>query len=178
MPGCGECAGEVKRSLGIPRYAAPGIDGVSKPGRRSHRGRDNRVVPHLEGGGHRGFRVCGTQRSGSRICPRCSSCLITVRRRPLARYLTGHTIVEAKDRGWEKLSNGDLLAEAERAGFEVLLTADTGIAYQQNLKDRKIALVVLSGNRWRLVQRVLRKITLALDAAEPGSYTLIEVPLR
>lgn len=97
---------------------------------------------------------------------------------PLARYLTGHTIVEAKDRGWEKLSNGDLLAEAERAGFEVLLTADTGIAYQQNLKDRKIALVVLSGNRWRLVQRVLRKITLALDAAEPGSYTLIEVPLR
>ena len=63
---------------------------------------------------------------------------------PLSSYLTGHTVVEARDKGWDKLSNGDLLAEAERAGFDILLTADTNIAYQQNLKGRKIALVVIS----------------------------------
>jgi len=69
-----------------------------------------------------------------------------------------------------------LLTEAERAGFDILLTADTGIAYQQNLKERKIALVVLSHNRWQLVQRITRKILAAINAAEPGSYTLIDVP--
>jgi hypothetical protein len=87
-------------------------------------------------------------------------------------------VIEAKDRGWDRLSNGDLLAEAERAGFDILLTADNGIAYQQNLEDRKIAIVVLSRNRWRLVQRMIRKIVAAVNAAEPGSYTLIEVPLK
>jgi hypothetical protein len=95
---------------------------------------------------------------------------------PLSSHLTGHTVIEAKDRGWERLTNGDLLAEAERAGFDVLLTADTGIAYQQNLKGSKIALVVLTGNRWRLVQRMTRKIIAAVNAAEPGSYTVVEVP--
>jgi hypothetical protein len=97
---------------------------------------------------------------------------------PLSSYLAGHTVVEARDRGWDRLSNGDLLAEAERAGFDVLLTADNGIAYQQNLKDRRIALVVLTRNRWRLVQRVIRKVVAAVNAAEPGSYTLIDIPIK
>jgi hypothetical protein len=97
---------------------------------------------------------------------------------PLSSYLADHTVVEARDRGWDRLSNGDLLAAAEGAGFDVLVTADNGIAYQQNLKDRKIALVVLTRNRWRLVQRVIRKIVAAVDAAEPGSYTLIEIPVK
>src|ERR1700743_3643524 len=96
---------------------------------------------------------------------------------PLATFLMGHTVVEAKDRGWDKLSNGELLAEAERGGFGVLLTADTGMAYQQNLKSRKIALVILSCNRWRLVQRVIRKIVKAIEDTKPGSYTLVEVPI-
>jgi len=54
------------------------------------------------------------------------------------------------------------------------LTADTNLSYQQNLGNRKIAIVVLAGNRWRLVQRVIRKIVAAGDKAEPGSYTVIE----
>lgn len=52
---------------------------------------------------------------------------------PLAPHLTGHTVTKAKDRGWDKLSNGDLLAEAERAGFDLLLTADNNMRYEQNL---------------------------------------------
>lgn len=97
---------------------------------------------------------------------------------PLSSYLTGHTVIEAKDKGWDRLSNGDLLTEAEQAGFDVLLTADTGIAYLQNLRGRKIALVVLSHNRWRSVERVTRKIVAAVDRAAPGSYVLIEVPIK
>jgi hypothetical protein len=70
------------------------------------------------------------------------------------------------------------LRVAEAAGFEVLLTTDNSIAYQQNLKGRQVAIVVISRNRWRLVQRTIRKIVAAIDRAEPGSYILIDVPGR
>ena len=80
--------------------------------------------------------------------------------------------------GWDTLANGDLLRVAEAAGFDVLLTTDNNLAYQQNLKGRKIAIVVISRNRWRLVQRMIRKIVAAVNAAGPGSYTLIDVPSR
>jgi hypothetical protein len=97
---------------------------------------------------------------------------------PLFSYLAGHTVIEAKDKGWDRLSNGDLLAEAERAGFDLFVTADNSIAYQQNLKGRKIAILLINRNSWRLVQRVIRKIVLAVNAAEPGSYAVIDVPGR
>ena len=62
---------------------------------------------------------------------------------PLRRYLGGHEVTEAVELGWDRLANGELLAEAERAGFDMLLTADKNIRYQQNFTGRKIALVVL-----------------------------------
>jgi hypothetical protein len=61
----------------------------------------------------------------------------------LSRYLKGHTVTEARTRGWDTLANGDLLAEAEGAGFDVFLMP-INIRYQQNLSGRRIALVVLS----------------------------------
>jgi hypothetical protein len=80
--------------------------------------------------------------------------------------------------GWDTLENGELLRVAEDAGFDGLVTTDNNLSYQQNLKGRKIAIVVISRNRWRLVQRMIRKIVAAVNAAEPGSYTLIEVPIQ
>ena len=94
---------------------------------------------------------------------------------PLAPYLTGHTVMEARDRGWDRLSNGDLLTEAERAGFDVLLTADKNIRYQQNLRGRKIALVVLSTPRWPVVRLQIGKIVEVVNAATPGSYVEVEL---
>jgi hypothetical protein len=66
----------------------------------------------------------------------------------IARVLRAHAVTKAKDLGWDTLSNGDLLREAERAGFDVLLTADKNMWYQQNLAERRIALIVLSTPRW------------------------------
>ena len=63
----------------------------------------------------------------------------------LARALSGHTIDTAQAKGWDTLSNGALLNAAEEAGFELLLTTDRRIRYQQNLQVRRIALVVLTG---------------------------------
>ena len=75
-----------------------------------------------------------------------------------------------------------MLRVAEATGFHVLPTTDNNITYQQNLQERKIAIVVRSRNRWRLVQRMILKIVAAVNTAvnnaKPGSYTLIEVPSR
>ncbi len=87
----------------------------------------------------------------------------------VARILKGHTVTKAKDRGWDKLTNGDLLAQAERAGFDVLLTADKNMRYQQNLTGRRIAHVVLSTPQWPFVKLHLDKIAAVVDAATPGS---------
>src|ERR1700689_4601418 len=89
---------------------------------------------------------------------------------PLVPYLIDHTVVKARDRGWDRLSNGDLLAEAERAGFDVFVTADKNIQYQQNLSGRKIAVVVLSTRQWPLVRLHTDKKVTAANAAMPGSY--------
>ena len=96
----------------------------------------------------------------------------------IATFLRNHTVRTTRQEGWETLENGDLLRSAEDAGFELLLSTDNGLAYQQNLKGRKIAIVVLSRNRWRMVQRMIRKIVAAVDRAEPGSYVVIEIPVQ
>jgi hypothetical protein len=95
---------------------------------------------------------------------------------PLSPFLSGHTITEARTRGWDTLSNGDLLAEAERAGFDVFLTADKNIQYQQNLAGRKIAVVVLSTPQWPLVRLHIEKIVAAINSAMPGSYAEVHIP--
>lgn len=61
--------------------------------------------------------------------------------RTLARYLiTHHVVTEARARGWGEMENGELLTKAEAAGFEVLVTVDRNLGYQQNLTGRKIGL--------------------------------------
>ena len=96
---------------------------------------------------------------------------------PLAPYLTEHKVTKAKDRGWDKLTNGDLLAEAERAGFDMLLTADNNLSYQQNLTGRKIALVVLSTPQWPIVRLHTERILHAVNRVAPGGYFEIDIPL-
>lgn len=95
---------------------------------------------------------------------------------PIARSLPGHDVVFARKVGWYELKNGDLLREAEASGFDLLLTTDRNIRYQQNLANRKIAIVVLSTQQWPDVQRHLTRITEAINSATPGSFTEVEIP--
>jgi hypothetical protein len=97
---------------------------------------------------------------------------------PLIPFLEGHTVTKAKDVGWERLENGELLKAAEQGGFEVLLTTDKNMASQQNLKSRTVAIVVLGNSQWRVVQRYVRKIAAVVNAATPGSYTEVDIPFR
>ncbi len=96
--------------------------------------------------------------------------------RGIAQFLEGHTVITAKDRGWDTLTNGDLLTEARRADVDVLLTADKNMRYQQNLQGRRIALVVLSTPQWPLVHLHIEKIAAAVNAATPVSVTEVEIP--
>jgi hypothetical protein len=96
---------------------------------------------------------------------------------PLRYALEGHVIVEAMERGWDRLTNGDLIAAAEAAGFEVLLTTDKNMRYQQNLAGRKIAFVVLGNQQWPILRRHVARVA-AVKAAAPGSYTEVVIPFE
>jgi hypothetical protein len=96
----------------------------------------------------------------------------------IAGSLSGHDVTEAIERGWDRISNGDLLREAETAGFDVLLTTDKQIRYQQNLTARKIAIVVLRNSTWRVVRLHLDRIAQAVAVATPGSYAEVDIPFK
>jgi hypothetical protein len=97
--------------------------------------------------------------------------------RGVARALRGHTVITAKSKGWDRLTNGALLKAAEEAAVDLLFTTDQRIRYQQNLTGRRIAFVVLTGTtKWSRVRLHLERIAAVVDAATPGSYNEIAIP--
>ena len=91
----------------------------------------------------------------------------------LGRLLTGHEATHASSVGWAELTNGLLLTAAEADGFEVFLTADKNIRYQQNLAGRRIALVVLDTNQLDILFANVERIIQAIDSATAGGYVTV-----
>ena len=94
---------------------------------------------------------------------------------PLRRQLDGHVVDTAAERGWSDLDNGDLIDHAEQAGYDVLISTDQNLRYQQNLAGRRLAVVVLLSTAWPKVQLRVDDIRRALDQIGPGD--LREVPI-
>lgn len=92
-------------------------------------------------------------------------------------FLIGHSVAFADQRGWRELSNGALLSAAENDGFDVLLTADSNLRYQQNLIGRRIAIVVLSTNAWPVIRDNPALVIGAIDSVAPGSYQEVSFPI-
>lgn len=88
----------------------------------------------------------------------------------------GHTVVTTWYQGWSGLKNGALLAAAEDAGFQLFITADQELTYQQNLTGRKMAVLVLSTNSWDLIKAGVAAISAAIEGVTPGSYAEVEIP--
>lgn len=86
-----------------------------------------------------------------------------------------HVVVTTWFQGWSGLKNGALLAAAEEAGFDLFITADQEISYQQNLTGRRIALLVLSTNNWGVVKEQVHLISAAVEAATVGSYVFVDI---
>jgi hypothetical protein len=97
----------------------------------------------------------------------------------LARVLSGHAVHTAQSKEWDTLSNGALLDASEQAGFELLITTDRRIRFQQNLQARRIALVVLTGStKWSRVRQHAERIAAAVASETPGSYCEVAIPFE
>lgn len=87
---------------------------------------------------------------------------------PLRDSLTQHEVSTTYERGWSKLRNGELLDAAEREGFELLITTDSNLRYQQNLSARRLAIVVLLSTNESCISNVLSEAKREIAVAEKG----------
>jgi hypothetical protein len=91
----------------------------------------------------------------------------------LRRLLTGFEITTVQDLGWTGITNGSLLRLAEGL-FDVLITSDQNLKYQQNLTDRKLAIVQLPTNQVPIVRKLAPDIGSVLSTIKPGEF--VELP--
>ena len=95
---------------------------------------------------------------------------------PLRRYITDHTVDTAAERGWSLLQNGSLLSMAEADGYDLLITTDHDMSYQQNLSRRQIALLLILDNSWPRIQPHVDAVIAAILQTRPGQLTIIPIP--
>jgi hypothetical protein len=95
---------------------------------------------------------------------------------PLRHHLSHHIVKTATQQGWATLANGDLLTAAEAQGFEVFVTTDKNLRYQQNLTGRSIAIVVIAHAQWPALEPHVALVVAAIDKVTPGTYAVVEIP--
>jgi hypothetical protein len=94
---------------------------------------------------------------------------------PLREHLTKHQVSTAFELGWATLKNGDLLRRAESSGFQVLVTTDQNLKYQQNLCNCTIAIMVINSTSWPRIQKVLSEVVEAIENIQPNGYIEVTV---
>jgi hypothetical protein len=90
-------------------------------------------------------------------------------------FLAGHECSTAQKYGWGGISNGELLRLAETR-FELFITSDQNVQYQQNLKGRKIAIFELSTNKLRPIMAAAGLIQSAVARIQTGDFVHLEIP--
>ena len=95
---------------------------------------------------------------------------------PLRRFLPQHSVGTLAEKGWSDKGNGELLDLAEAEGYEVLVTTDQSLRYQQNLAVRRIAVVVLQDTNWSRIRDRASEVAAAIDTIQPGAVR--EVSMR
>lgn len=95
---------------------------------------------------------------------------------PLRRALTRHHVVTAYEQGWGALQNGELLCTAEADGFEAIVTTDQNLRYQQNLAERRLAILVLLTTDWRLIRLHTDYVVIAVDGLASGDCVELPIP--
>jgi len=88
--------------------------------------------------------------------------------RPLRRFLLTCDVKVADEMGWSRTQNGLLLDAAEQAGFDVVLSGDQTIKYEQNMTGRKVGVVSMSDNHWPIVKDHIAAIADAIQEVQPG----------
>jgi hypothetical protein len=85
--------------------------------------------------------------------------------------LSKHEVITSFEMGWGTLENGRLLAAAQGASFDTMITGDQSIRHQQNLASIRLALVILPTNHWPTIEANADSIREAADHAGPGTCT-------
>lgn len=88
--------------------------------------------------------------------------------------LGNHEAFTVSYMGWAGLKNGELLTAAEEAGFEVFVTGDQTLSYEQNLTGRRIAVLVLSTIDRDILKSNAPLVAAALDNVTPGSIQQVD----
>ncbi len=91
------------------------------------------------------------------------------------KLLADHECATAQRQGWGGIKNGELLTRAELQ-FELFITSDQGIRYQQNLSGRKIAILELSTNDLRRINAAAALLLEAIKTLKSGEYRRLEIP--
>jgi len=91
----------------------------------------------------------------------------------LRRHLNDFDVVTVQYQGWSGVQNGSLMALID-GRFDVFLTADQNLRYQQNLRKRRIAIIELPFIRRRSIPLRVERIGFAIHSAQPGDY--IQIP--
>jgi hypothetical protein len=94
---------------------------------------------------------------------------------PLRRYLPEHTVDTAYERGWSQLTNGTLLSTAELEGYDLLITTDRNLRYQQNLHGRRMAILVLLSTSWPRIRLRTTEIQAAVGAIGDAEYVEVVI---
>ena len=96
---------------------------------------------------------------------------------PLRHNLPGHTVATAHERGWANLDNGRLV-EAAETEFDVFVTTDQNLRYQQSAARRRMAILVLPTTSWPKIQLNVQLVAAAVDALAPGDFVDLQFPAR
>ena len=94
---------------------------------------------------------------------------------PMHRLLSQHSVTSVQAQGWSGIRNSDLLGRAE-AEFDLFITADQNIRYQQNLSGQRIAILELSTNDLRHIIAASEVIEQAVDKIQPAQFQRLEIP--
>lgn len=94
---------------------------------------------------------------------------------PQREILDRHTCQKAQQMGWKNIRNGELLDLAE-GEFDLFITADQGVRYQQNLTGRQIRILEFSTNKLRLIEAAASQIKEAVDSIGPTEFHRLEIP--
>ena len=89
---------------------------------------------------------------------------------PLRRFLHPHEVDTANERGWGTLQNGNLLNQAEQDGYELLITTDQNLQYQQRLSSRKIRIIVLCTTSWPRIRQKVGLVSEAISRVPDQGY--------
>lgn len=94
---------------------------------------------------------------------------------PLRNHLREHSVDRSAEKGWELLENGELIRKAEEEGYNIIVTTDQSIRYQQNLAQRRLAIVVLLSTAWPRVRDRTEEIRNAIEEVRPGNLREVSI---